>query len=354
MTTANKPSKHFPASRSITPEILPPEREGHYKASLHVERQIFGNARQQAEQLFLPELGPERSQEVAERVTGLDLTWTEMEALQGLSILLARTGYRGNAPQKIVNTKVLPGEQSAPVLILESWATLFEACGFERGVNGKFSGKKYEALKKAVLKDLPRSRTIAVKTRYRDKKKWRYNVMAGEVSLISTFRAYTGLNEIESKKAERGEKLPDKIKRMAIQFHPVILKDIESFYSQIPTTLFQDIKEILGSQYKGRTAPLLVRYLLTLDIPTIEFSEMKLAQILRLEYLLAPKKPDSGPQAKRFRKELERGILAAQELGFILSHKVNIRNSCRFYWFELNPEKCLRLKNRLAKKGIES
>lgn len=327
---------------------LPPEKGlTHYQSSLHVEHQFFGNIKKRAEQLWLDFEGVTsiQAQQKASEITGLDLSLTGQVALHGLSILLARSQYKGNISPSEVDTSLF-GRGIAPNISI-TLPEFYEACGAKRNKEGKYTGKAVMDLKKALFEELGKDRTVCMEKRYYKKGKERVNVLQGTIKLINILNYYEFSSEeyLANKKAlHRGELDQTKARGYVITFHPIVLEEIKTFYSLIPFTLYRDIKAILPG-YRGKAVPLFIRWLLSLDMPEFKVSQAKLAQVLWLDYLLNP--PDgSGPQKKRLKEEhLDKCFKAAKELGFVLD--IQERYGGKQYFIKLNPEQCQRVKRKL-------
>lgn len=317
----------------------------HYKSSLHLEKQLFGDIQEKAEQLYLwLSESPEVAKQKASEVTGFDWTLTEQVAYHGLSILLARTGYKGDLSQ---TRDTIFGENQRVIGIVTSWPDICEACGLERNKAGKYAGKLVDDLKRAVLEGLPKPKNICVKQAYQKGKETRYNVIQGEIKPIDVIKGYRGLREEEASQVEQGKTITPKVNRLLILFHPLALREIESFYSLIPVSLYQDIKRILPG-YKGRIVPLFLRWLLSTDLPEIKIKGERLARILKIDYLLNPKESKQsrhGPQKKRLKEELTKCFTVAKELGFLLDFREELGGV--FYFLKPNPDNLPRLERKL-------
>jgi hypothetical protein len=329
-------------------EIAKPLKVGptHYKSSLHQEHQLFGDIQHKAEQLYLfLQESPEIAQQKAFEVTGFDWTLTEQVAYHGLSILLSRSGYKGHLSQ---TRDTIFGEQRV-IGIVTTWPEIFEACGLERNKAGKYAGRYVDDLKKAVLEGLPKPKTIFVKQPYRKGKETRYNAIQGDIKPIDVIKGYQGLREEEASQVEQGKSIPHKVNRLLILFHPLALREIESFYSLIPVSLYQDIKRVLPG-YKGRIVPLFLRWLLSTDLEEIKIKGERLARILRIDYLLNPKSKtsSSGPQKKRLKEALTKCFEVAKALGFLLDFE-ELEGGV-FYFLKPNPENLPRLEKKLERK----
>ena len=318
----------------------------HYKSSLHVENQLFGDARQKAiRQLTLFEDFPiEKAEEQTRSITGLDFSLTALKALHGLSILLERTGHKGhyslNKP-----TGIFGGKKQKTVALVHSWNDIFEAIGEKRRPDGRYTGHAIQIIKKAVLEELTTPQNICISQK-KPGTKDRFEVIQGQVQVIDVVKHYDNLSEEEKLQVEGGETLIGKVGQMFITFHPLLLKEIETFYSLIPITLFQDIKQILP-RYNGRVVPTFIKYLLTLNHTDHQIGRDKLAKKLKIDYLLNPIKKGSGRQVKRCIDEINKCIMVAEKLGFILSSReIKAPGGLVTYNFKLNPDTCHRVKSK--------
>lgn len=346
--TPSAETKHEPPPPPSAPEKLPPA----VRSPIVVEQQLFGDVKHKAEQLWIFEAGasPEVARQKGSDVTGLDLSLTDQMALHGLAVLLAKTGYKGNvAPD---NPITLLGDGLPAPRIRITLPEFYEACGAKRNKEGKYQGKAIMDLRRALFDSLAQDQMLCFSQKYWDSRGHeRVRVLQGPVKLIRVTNFYDlskkEYEEIKDK-LQNGQVEHSKVREYIVTYHPLIIYEIDSFYSLIPVTLYQDIKKILPG-YRGRVVPLFIRFLLTLDRKVLKkgyfkISQEVLAQKLKLGYLLEPKRPGSGPQKRRLKEqELGRCFKVAKELGFLLDIKEEYTDKL-FYLFKLNPDKCPRLK----------
>lgn len=305
---------------------------GLYKAGMYQELQKFGN-RLQARQLLLSEglQGTELDDQV--EITGLDLTVAEDKALHACLRLLDGTGYKGNLPPLEVYSPGYKGHFTLPRL-QTSWPEYLEAFGLEPGTKGK---ARIEAIQ--ALEALQKPRRIAYKRvnwtgKGKDRKRL-YDVIVPPPSpLIRLFKVYRALEEEQADQIMAGREMPGRVTSLVIEFSPLLIDRIESFYLLKPAALHQEIESHLGSKRISPAVPLFAQWLLTKNRTPVRIGKKLLAERIRLFSLLEQRKPSL------LDKRLQEAIQTAQALGYLLAWE---EDAFGVYTLHLNPERCRRI-----------
>lgn len=326
--------------RSLSPEIaVQPEL---VRAGMYLTLQKFGHGKrdEEARQLTLFEAGqaaPQQAAEPAMDVIGLDLSVSEDRALHALQVLLDRTGYQGNLPGQEIDSAAWSWRGVLPRLAI-TYTDFFEAFQLQRMGDGSFYGHQADQALEA-LASLQQARTI-----YYKRKRWTgtgkarravYDVIKTVRPLISVDKGWQALTEEEASRVLAGqEEIEGRTTRLVIEFSPLWIDGIESFYLLKPVALHAEIQQILGSKRISKAVSLFIEWLLTLSISPLRISKELLAERLRLDYLLKQRKRTEVD------KRLSEAFETARELGFLLSYQ---EEASGMLLLELNPERCQRL-----------
>ena len=325
---ANKGKGQQP--RSVSQELTA-QRPGLYKAGMYQELQKFGN-KEQVRQLLLTEglEGTELDNQI--EITGLDLSVTEDKALHACLKLLDGTGYKGNMPPEETTPRGYKEKVSLPRLQI-SWSDYLEAYGLPSQTKGKGRLEAIEA-----LDGLQKSRRIAYRRKYwtgeGKNRRLLSDVVVTQSPLIRLSKVYRGLEEEEADQIIAGRDLPGRVTSLVIEFSPLLVDRIESFFLLKPITLFQDIEDHLGARRISPAVPLFLQWLMTKNTPTVRIAKKLLAERLRLHVLMEQRKPSL------LDKRLQEAIQTAQTLGYLLAYE---EDAFGVYTFHLNPERCLRI-----------
>ena len=315
--------------RAISPQVgpFPPV----YKATMHLELQKFGDWKG-ARQMLLSEVmgGEELAESSPIEVTGLDLSTSEDKALSAIQVLLDKTGYKGNQPGQATAFEEWKWPGTLPRLAT-SYSAYFEAYGLQRKGDGSYYGHQAEEALEA-LDSLTKARRIIYKRKRREGKKQRevWDIIVVTKPLISIAKGYKGLEQDEAAQVEAGQELPHRVTTLVIDVGPLFVDGLDSFFLLKPTTLYQEIRTLLGSRPVSRAVSLFIEWLLTIDLPKIGISKDKLAKVLRLDSLIQQRKQS------RIQDRLLEAIQTAQELGYLLKWE---EDAFGIFHFTLNPER---------------
>lgn len=311
-----------------------------YKAGMHLEQQKFKNVRQ-ARQLLLSEANIKENELEREiEVTGLDLSVGEDRALSALQILLDRSDYKGNLPSKDITSKQWETLKTTPAQSF-TWTEYYEAYGLKKRGN-QYRGQDVTNAKKDLETLATKARRLVYKRRRWDKNKKVYDLVVWKGTLIQVLEGYEGLNTHEASQVEAGQTVKARKHKIAVVFNPIFIDGILDYFLLKPVDLHKEIKEITGKKASPATIRFIC-YLLTLDVSPLPISREKLIERLRLDYLLKER------HKSRVEKILLESYDIAQKTGYLLGYD---QDGFGLLHFQLNPDKCLRLKKKLASKKL--
>lgn len=336
--------------RPLDPSLISPPAL--YKAGMYSELQKLGQDHDRAIQLILseqPDLSRERA-EVHANTAGLELTVEEDKALSAIQILLDRTGYQGNLAGREAHFQEYGWTGTLPRLIFTR-SEFYEAYGLERAGDGYFHGAQVDRALEALKSLASKERTLAFQwkvwreTGGKRKQVERTVVLREPIISLSQWQAYEDLTEQEISRVLAGQTVEEKEvgSAMILEPRPILMLGIqEGFFSLLPTSLYREIEDVVGSARYSAAIPRFLRFLNTLDKPTIQIRATTLTYKLRLDYLLRQRKP------KRLETRLKECLKVALETGFLLEWSEDPLSPAkdRLYHLTLNPERCLRIKRR--------
>jgi hypothetical protein len=340
---SGSPSIEF-TTPSVSEELLKPARMPApptlYKAGMHLEQQKFKNVKQ-ARQLLLSEAdlkGGELEREV--EVTGLDLTVGEDRALSALQILLDRSNYQGNLPSQDITSKQWESLRTTPAQAF-TWTEFFEAYGLKKR-GGQYRGQDVDNAKRDLESLATKAQRLVYKRRRwttdKGKRKQVYDLVVWKGTLIQILEGYEGLDRSEASQVEAGQTVKARKHKVAVVFNPIFIDGILDYFLLKPVNLHQELRAITGKKASPATIRFIC-YLLTLDITPLPIAREKLIERLRLDYLLKER------HKARAEKILQESYDIAKKAGYLLDYG---QDGFGLLNFQLNPEKCLRLKKRLA------
>lgn len=321
--------------RAISQQLI--LQSGRVREGLHLAQQKAGDKAKAglAKQLLLWEgwqEGTELEQEL--QVIGLDLSVDQHKALHACQILLDRTNYQGNLAPVRKQPKGYPEELTLPRLAITT-GEYFEAFGLPLGTKGKARALAMEA-----LRSLTATRRVAYKRqRWVGEGKARrkvWDVVVTHSPLIILHEGYRSLaTEEEADQAIAG-RIPGKASHLLIEISPVVIDQIDTFYTLKPVQLHQEIRAHLGHGRYSDAIPRLLDYLMTLDIPILRIRKELLLERLRLDKMKEQK--NTGRMWARLQEALD----VALGLGYLLSCEEDPTGL--LYILQLNPERCSRVK----------
>ncbi len=298
-----------------------------------MELQKFGN-RGKARQLWLSEMiSPDEAElEAQVEQTGLDLSVSELRAIDALQLLLDRTGYQGNEPGEMARSDAFKYEGPVPKLRI-TFSEYLEAYGLQRASSGFSRAQRDEAMQ--ALDSLTEPRTVAYRKRYRQGKRYKNDVVIAKRPLISILKGYKGLTDEQAEQVIATEGKGRRPNHLLIDFSPLWVDQIASFYVLKPVGFYDELREAIGSKRPSASIHLFLSWLLTKNKATVKVGRDVLAERIRLAYLL-----DSRHQS-RLDEQLQEAIDVALEMRYLLDYELD---ALQMYTFHLNPERCKRVK----------
>lgn len=309
------------------------QQPGLYRAGMYQELQKFGKTpkgKEQARQLLLTEglEGTELDSQI--EITGLDLTVAEDKALHACLRLLDQTGYQGNLPPLEMYSQAYRGSYTLPRLQI-SWPEYLEAYGLQGNTKGKARKDAIDALE--ALQQ-PRRIVYSRRRPYSEKGKKLYEAIVTQSPVIKLSKIYPELDEEEMEQLRAGHDLPGRVTSLVIEFSPLLIDRIESFYLLKPVGLFDEIEEYLGSKRYSPAVSLFAQWLLTKNYTPVRIAKELLAEKLRLHALLEQRKPSL------LQSRLQQAIDTSLAMELLLGYD---QDDFGVYTFHLNPERCLRI-----------
>lgn len=329
----------------IQPETTEP-KPSHYKASMQLELQKFGQDSPKARQLLIqfdPSL--EEDQDELDRqieTAGLDLTVTQDKALSALQILLDRTGYKGDGSREI-ESDVWKWEGRIPRLSF-TWSEFYEAYGLQKH-GEQYQGRQIDEAKKA-LEELKEDFSFVYQRKKYEGTGKRRKVLYDAIRIkrpliqIIPIEGFSDLTEEELEQVKAGAEVKAKLRRTQIQveFSPLVVDQLDTFYLLKPTSLHQDLGQLLKGKRPPRTYSLFIEWLLTLDRPVLKIGKEKLARRMRLTSMIEQRKK------ALLETTIQDCLKVAKELGYLLNYS---QDATGMISLSLNEEKCKRIKPRL-------
>ena len=304
------------------------QQPGRYPAGLHLEIQKFGN-KDKTRQLLLWE-GWEEGTTLQEEIEilGLDLSLDQLKAVKACQILLTETGYKGNlAPVR----RSPPGYSESidcPRLSITA-DQYFEAYGLPPGTKGKARALALDGLISLTEKQ----KTAYERTRYEGKKKIK-DVIIAHSPLMILYEGHTDVRDGALKILSGRSK--GRVTHLLIEFMPIWVDQIGSFYTLKPIQQHEEIKAYLGSGKYSKTIAEFQDLLMTWDFSPIKIRKELLLERLRLDRMRVQR--NTG----RMWARLQEAVDVALGLGYLLSYEEDPTGL--MYIFHLNPERCSRVK----------
>lgn len=319
------------------------------RAGMYAELQKFGDWKGARQMLLSETMGADLAQDSAIQVTGLDLSVSELKALHAIQILFDRTGYNGNVPGREVDLWDSWKWRGTLPSISITYSEYYEAYpGLQRQADGRYRGLQAEEALRALESLTEPRRVVYERKRWegpKGKRRQVSDIIVRKTSLFSLWKGYKDLEQDEAAQVRAGQGVSQRVTRLVIEAGPLLMDGIEDFYLLKPSSLYEEIKEILGSKRHSPAVPLFIEWLLTLNIPQIPIGKEKLAYKLRLDYLIEQRK------RSLLDKRLQEAIDTALKMRVLLDYE---EDALGVYRFTLNPECCSRLPNSpLRSKGEE-
>lgn len=330
----------------IRPETTEP-KPSHYKASMQLELQKFGQDSPKVRQLLIDfDPGLEEDQDELDRqieTAGLDLSVTQDKALSALQILLDRTDYKGHGSRQIVSDE---WKYEGPIPRLSfTWTEFYEAFGLQKH-GEQYQGRQMDEAKKA-LEDLQEPFNIVFQQKRKHegtgkRRKVLYDAIRIKRPLIQIIpiEGFSDLTEEELEQVKAGADMKAKLRRtqLIVEFSPLVVARLSTFFLLKPTSLHQDLGQLLKGKRPPRAYSLFIEWLLTLNKPVLKIGKEKLARKLWLTSLIEQRKK------ALLETTIKECLRLAKELGFLLAYS---QDATGMITLSLNAEKCKRIKPRL-------
>jgi hypothetical protein len=329
--------KRQPRAIAPTTQAIQP----YYRAGLHAELQKFGRSDNKIRELLLGE-DIQTEDPGSVEVYGLNnLSKNEDKALSALQILMSETDYQGNIPGETIASTAYKWEGYIPKLSI-TYSDYFEAYGLTKKDGQYYLGKQaQEALD--ALKSLTQPKIISYQRSVIDKKgKKKYDIIRVTKPLIGIAEGYKDLEEEEAEKIRAGQDLPEKRHtRLVIEFSPVLVDQIETWYSLKPKTLHSEIQALYPGKHYSKSISDFISWLLTLDKPVFHISRDNLAIKINLGKYLEEKRQTLIDQ------RLQEALQTALKLNYLLDYKESLLGTLEL---TLNPEQCKRINRKRRRK----
>lgn len=328
---ARKPRSQPQQPRVITGDLA---IQPYFRGSMHVELQKFKN-RDRTTQLMLGETEVQEMEAIDTH--GLDFTNSQYRALDAIQKLLDKTGYKGNIPGETISSTAFKWEGFLPRLSV-TYSDYFEAYGLEKRGDQYYQGSQAQEAIQA-LRSLAETRRMSyVRKRWTGKGRGRRrvnDVIRVTKPLVSFIEGFQGLTEEETALIVEGGDLPEKRQtRLVIDISPILVDQIDTFFLLKPTRLHNEIKQLLGGKKYSKSITTFLYWLMTKNKKVIKISRARLAERLRLDYLIEQRKPTL------LDTRLQEAFQVAKELEYLLDYREELTG---LLVFTLNPARIKRI-----------
>jgi len=312
--------------------------EPYIKSSVVLERQKLGRTPMEL-QLVLGE----DADGIESHAAGLDLTISEDRALYAVLRKLTETDYKGNEPGRYISSSVYGYDGHLPAFSFESYSEYYALYGLKADESGSYRGGEREQALEA-LKGLTRPFMWTGKEKpsgkYKDGKPTK-DVTRYTVSLIRLREDYHDLTDEEVSLVRAGHELPDKRHtKITVEISPLFMLLKDTFYTLLPPTLHDDIKEFKGSKRPSRAISLFIEYLHTLKVGKpylFQVNKEKLAYRLRLDGYIRQRKQSVVD------KRIQEALDYALEREYLRKYEETSTGLIKLW---LNPEKLSRIRKK--------
>jgi len=338
-----------PTARPVTKEAPP------VKVGLSLELQKFGHRPKQLG--LFDSLLDDMRKEITEKsidVIGLDISQAQNQALFAIQKLLNDTNYLGNIPGKNIESQgfsfkgFLPALQFTPAQYLEAFGLKKKktARGWE-----EYSGEERRQALQA-LADLTKPYLFVYKqTYYKETGKGKREPVIDRIEKISPLILITKGWEALTKKEDAGidkgtptEATDEKLKAIAIEPAPIVVKGIDKFFLLKPANYAEEIKFLCphASKFVYRFVDWLIAQAELKRRKgrplVIEENFEEIAYHLRMDAYI------KSNQGKRIRQIINKCYQAAKDLGYLKSYGTVRGQTKDLERLELKPEKFSRVK----------
>jgi len=316
----------------------------YFRASMHTEQQKF-SLETNSRQLILGE-----DTDSLDTISyGLDLTESQDRALHAVQRLLSASNYQGDGQIPLNSAEFKISNSYLPYLSM-SYSEYYQAYGLEPAGDGRYRGAQAKQAREA-LESLTAMRWLRYKKptgKYDKKGKPLYDLITVKKPLIQLqfLDCYHDLTEEDIQKIASGQELPEekqagRVTKILLLPSPILVDEIDSFYLLKPSGLHDEIKALYPGRRISRYNSLFIELLLTVDIPVMKIGKETLARKLNMDSWIESR------QKSRIDERIQEVLNTAQELDFLLDHE---EQSTGLLILRLNPERCSRVRAKLARK----
>ncbi len=272
-------------------------------------------------------------------VSGLDFDSAQHRSVTGLNFLLDRTSFKGNqppAPEHDFKQSHFRGRLPRLDITLPEY---LNAYGIEGKLDGRLHGNQVmDAIE--ALKTLTQPWRIVYQKRadLAPDGQRLYHVVVIEQGLISVLSDY-GFLKSRSRAAVVLRDVHAKVRRIVIQFAPLWVDGITSFYLLKPVTLYKEIRAFHRGRRFSQAVYAFADYLLTLN------HSPHLVNAQTLEHKLWLDRHREQEHPGRIRKTLDDCLCTAVGVGLLKDHRCD---SLGRIMMELNPDRCRRIRGLLG------
>ena len=334
--------KTAPSETTADTSEAPGRPRDFHKEGMRLTLQKFQD-RATARQLLLTEGGfqdPELEKEI--EVSGLNFSVPQYRAVTALNYLLDQTDFEGNRPPKPEQEyEHFHWKGPLPVLRI-TYSDFFEAYGLERQADGGLHcNQSDDAL--AALRSLAEPWRVCYTKRNRRQDRNGnplYDAVVTKAPLIRLTKFYKDVPVAEAVILRDGNDLDPRVNSVVIEFSPLWVDGIASFYLLKPISLYKQIRSLHHGKRISQAVYAFCDFLLTLNRTPFTISERTLEGKLWLDRYRRQRQP------KRIRKILDCAYWTGKELGLLERYQMD--DFGRSVILSLNPLKCRRIKTLLA------
>lgn len=152
--------------------------------------------------------------------------------------------------------------------------------------------------------------------------------------LIGITKFYKDVPEAEVSKPKCSKDLDVRVTHLVIDFSPLWVDGIGTYFLLKPVTLYREIRRVHGGRRFSQAVYAFCDWLLTLDLSEVTINERNLEHKLWLDRHRRQEQPG------RIRKALDDAYETAREVGLLTAYS---HDAFGLLLLELNPERCRRV-----------
>jgi hypothetical protein len=318
-----------------------------HKEGMRLTLQKFQD-RTTARQLLLTEGGFQDGSDLEKEieVSGLHFSVSQYRAVTALNYLLDQTNFQGNRPPKSEQEyEHFCWKGPLPVLRI-TYSNYFEAYGLDRQADGALHcHQSDEAL--AALRSLAEPwRVCYTKQNGRRGRSGGplYDAVVTKAPLIRLIRFYKDIRGEEAVILRDGNDLDPRVTSVLLEFSPLWVDGIASFYLLKPISLYKQIRTLHHGRRISQAVYAFCDFLLTLNRTPFAIGERALEGKLWLDRYRRQRQP------KKIREILDCAYWTAKELGLLERYEFDEFGPLVLY---LNPAKCQRIKGCMISGAVQ-